>query len=287
MSELDNSNIDNTSHDITAPELIPTPAPEVTSSPTPELIPTPAAEVTSSPTPELIQTYATTPAPKKLLTLLSKLIPTPAPSPSPELISTLEPTPAPSPSPELIPTPEPTSEHMSDKSFIYDLEPVADVVSNIVEQTLVDLVKKYLENEEMKKQISISLTPEVINVINNIISLSPNTLTDIEKSAVEIINDSKIDSKDVPNLIIIIQRLYQFIYSLKSAKFDTEKRANITASTLKYILHLLVLERKIKIEEDKQAAFLTQTDLLIDSCIGLLNYSKTLQTKGCIKKIFG
>jgi len=185
------------------------------------------------------------------------------------------------------PTPETTIDNNSNQTFIYDLEVVSDVVSNIAQQTLVDLVKKSLENEEMNKQISISLTPEVISIINNIISLSPNTLSDIEKSAIEIIKDGKIDSKDVPNLVVIIQRIYQFIYSLKSVKFDTKKRADVTASTLKYILHFLVLERKIKIEEDKQAEFFTQTDLLIDSCIGLLSYSKTLQTKGCLKKLFG
>jgi len=185
------------------------------------------------------------------------------------------------------PTPEPTVDNNSNQTFIYDSEVVSDVVSNIVEQTFVDLVKKSLENEETKKQSSISLTPEVISVINNIISLSPNTLIDIEKVATEIIKDSKIDSKDIPNLIVIIQRIYQFIYSLKTAKFDTKKRAEITANTLKYIIHLLVLERKIKIEEDKQETFFVQTYLLIDACIGLLNYSKTLQTKGCLKKFFG
>jgi len=169
-------------------------------------------------------------------------------------------------------------------------EPTVDssnVVSNIIEETFVDLVKKSLENEEMKKQNSISLTPEHISIINNIISLSPNIITDIEKSAVEIIKDGKIDSKDVPNLAVIIQSIYQFIYSLKSVKFDTKKRADVTATTLKYVLHLLVLERKIKIDEDKQAEFFLQTDLLIDSCIGLLSYSKSLKTKGCLKKLFG
>jgi hypothetical protein len=185
------------------------------------------------------------------------------------------------------PTPEPTLDNNSNNTFIYDSEVISNVVSNIVEQTLVDLVKKSLENEEINKQISISLTPEVISIINNIISLSPNTLSDIEKSAIEIIKDGKIDSKDISSLIILIQTLYKFIYSLKSVKFDTKKRAEVTASILKYIIHLLVLERKIKIEKDKQAEFFTQTDLLIDSCIGLLNYSKLIKTKGCFKKLFG
>lgn len=173
---------------------------------------------------------------------------------------------------------------------IPELNPVeitTTIVSNIVEQTFVDLVKKSLENEEIKKKIAVRLTPEVTSIINNIISLTPDTLTDIEKATIEIIKDGKIDSKDIPNLIIVIQRLYQFIYSLKNVKFDDKKRADITSSSLKFLLHLLVLERKIKIDKDKQAEFLTQTDALIDSCISLLSYSKSLKTKGCLKKIFG
>jgi hypothetical protein len=293
MSELEDSNIDNTSHGITEPEVLPTPEPEVLPTPEPEMIPTPAPEVSPTPAPEMIPT----PAPEVSPTIEPEVIPTPAPNHLSKflskLIPTLRPTPEPAsantPTPETTQaiTPAPISENTDAKSLIYDSEPLAGIVSNIIEQTFIDLVKKSLENEEMKKQISISLTPEHISIINNIISLSPNTLTDIEKSVVEIIKDGKIDSKDVPNLVVIIQTIYQFIYSLKNTKFDTKKRADVTATTLKYILRLLVLERKIKIDEDKQTAFFTQTDLLIDSCIGLLSYSKTLQTKGCLKKLFG
>jgi hypothetical protein len=190
---------------------------------------------------------------------------------------------------QVVDTPPVTPEHTSEPSFIYDSESVAPIVSNIIDQTLVDLVKKSLENEDMKKQNSILLTLEAISIINDIISQTPNTLTDIEKAAVEIIKDGKIDSKDIPNIVVIIQTIYQFIYSLKSSKFNTKKRADITANTLKYILHLFVLERRIKIEQDKQADFFTQTDLLIDSCVSLLSYSKTLkkQNKGWFKSIFG
>ena len=31
----------------------------------------------------------------------------------------------------------------------------------------------------------------------------------------------------------------------------------------------------------------TQINALIDSCIGLLSYSKSLKTKGCLKKLLG
>jgi hypothetical protein len=158
----------------------------------------------------------------------------------------------------------------------------------ILEQTVVELVKKYLEVDvdEAKNEIGIQITPEIIRVINNIISLTPNTLTDIEKAIVEIVKDGRIDSKDIPNLIVVVQIIYQTIYNLKNVKFDAKKRADITSTSLKYLVHILVLEKKIKIHEDNQSEFLAQTDALIDSCISLLSFSKSLKTKGCFKKLF-
>lgn len=182
---------------------------------------------------------------------------------------------------------EPVQEPIKEVAIQQTLDVTTPNISEIIEQTFLDLIKKSIENEEMKKQISIEINPEVISVINNIISLTPNALTDIEKVTIEIIKDGKIDSKDVPNLIVIIKKIYQTIYSLKTVKLDTKKRADITATILKYVLHLLVLERKIKVDEDKQVEFLRQTDLLIDSCISLLSYSKLIKTKGCFKKLFG
>ena len=180
----------------------------------------------------------------------------------------------------------PTTEHKSEVPEPVITSPTDNIISNIVEQTFIDLVKKTLENEEIKKKISIQLTPEVTSVINNIISLTPNTLTDIEKAISEIVKDGRIDSKDVPNLIVVVQKIYQSIYSLKNVKFDAKKRAEITSTSLKYLIHLLVLERKIKIEDDKQAEFLALTDALIDSCISLLSFSKSLKRNVCFKKLF-
>ena len=141
----------------------------------------------------------------------------------------------------------------------------------------------------MKKQMSITLTPEVTSVIKNVIALAPNTLTDVEKAAIEIVKDGKIDSNDIPQLIVVIRSIYQFVYSLKGMKLDAKKRAHITGELLKYLIHLLVLERKIKIDGDpaKILEFYTQVNALIDSCVELLSYSKILKTKGCLKKMFG
>lgn len=156
----------------------------------------------------------------------------------------------------------------------------------IVDKTIIDLVKNNLEQDKTKNEIGIQISPDIKCVIYNIISLTPDTLTDIEKVILEIVKDGRIDSKDIPNLIVVLQKIYKSIYSLKNVKFNAKKRAEITSTSLKYIIHILVLNKKIKIEEHKVSEFLALTDALIDSCISLLNFSNSLKTKGCFKKIF-
>lgn len=151
------------------------------------------------------------------------------------------------------------------------------IVEKVLIETFVDVVKKLIETND---KIKINLTPEVKIVLNNIISLTPNTLNDIEKTLTEIVKDNKIDSVDIPNLIFLIQRVYQFIYSLKSVKFNSKKRSEITCILLKYIIHIWALSN---ISEDKRELFLVQTNALVDSCSNLLSFSKTIKTSGCLK----
>ena len=124
-------------------------------------------------------------------------------------------------------------------------------------------------------------------IVKKILSTSPDCFNDIEKAVNEIIKDGKIDSKDIPQFSIAVQKLYQIIYILKEIKLDSKKRSEITSTVLKYIIHLLIIERKIQIEEDKEAQLLTDCDTLIDTCIGLLSFPKSIKTKGCLKRLFG
>jgi len=155
------------------------------------------------------------------------------------------------------------------------------------EQPLIDLIKLVLENNYVKHETLIKLSANDCELINNIMASSPASLTDIETSIKEVIKDGEIDTKDVPRLIIIIQVLYRLIYSIKNRKLDSKKRAESTANVFKFIIHLLILERKIVIEDEKRVDFLKDVDILIDTCVELLCLSKMVKTKTCLKKLFG
>lgn len=161
-----------------------------------------------------------------------------------------------------------------------------------VEKTIVEIVKLALSNEEHKKKISIELTPQAIFLINLIISHTPNTLLDLEKATMEIIKDSKIDTKDIPQFIIIVQRIYQIIYNSNNAngqrfKYSSNFRIQLTKMVAKFLIHVLIEEERIKVEDQKKAELIKQCDDLIEACASLIMFPKSLKKKGCLKSIFG
>ena len=159
-------------------------------------------------------------------------------------------------------------------------EKIDEVITIQIPKNLVDLVK-----EEIKQKTHI-LNKEYIDILNSLVSISPNLLNDIEKAMFEIMKDGKIDSNDIPFLITIIQKLYEFMFSLKIEKISTEKRSAICAEIIKFIVHVLIKERRIKVDPSKQDAFLIQFNTLMDSCVSLLSLQSELLSKGCCSWFF-
>jgi len=156
--------------------------------------------------------------------------------------------------------------------------------TNVVLKTLSDL---FLEFIKTSNNSNIVLSKKSIDILNKIFDLTPNFLDDIEKLLLEVIKDGKIDSNDLPQLILLIQKLYETIYKMKEMKIDSKTRADICSEVLKNIVYFLVKERRIKIDEEKADLFLEQINTLIDSCVGLLRFSKYIKSKGCFSSLFG
>jgi len=159
-------------------------------------------------------------------------------------------------------------------------EKIDSVITIQIPKNLVELVK-----EEIKQKTHI-LNKEYIDILNSLVNKSPNLLNDIEKAMFEIMKDGKIDSNDIPYLITIIQKLYEFMFSLKIEKLSTEKRSAICAEIIKFIVHVLIKERRIKVDPSKQDAFLSQFNALMDSCVSLLSLQSTLLSSGCCSCFF-
>ena len=153
----------------------------------------------------------------------------------------------------------------------------------VILKTLSDIFLDFIKNNS-DSNVGLSA---YIDILNKIINVTPNFLYDIEKSLLEVIKDGKIDSNDIPSLILLIQKLYETIYRIKDVKLDSKTRTVICSEALKIIVYFLITERRIKIDEANSALFLEQINLLIDSCVGLLSFSQTLKVKGCFDSLFG
>ena len=69
-------------------------------------------------------------------------------------------------------------------------------------------------------------------------------------------------------------------------KLESKTRTVICSEALKNIAYFLIKERRIPIDEEKSDLFLEQINTLIDSCVGLLSFSKSIKVKGCLKSLF-
>ena len=149
------------------------------------------------------------------------------------------------------------------------------------------MIIESLVSYHCKTKTNIQLDDKTKSIITKILQFSPGFLSEIESVLIEIVKDNKIDSNDVPNLILLVQKLYELIYKAKNIRLDGEKTAELCGTLLKFMVHKLVEERKIKIDEANQDAFLALADKLIDSCISLLSFPKLVKGAGCLKKIVG
>ncbi len=108
------------------------------------------------------------------------------------------------------------------------------------------------------------------NIINDI------DFFDIYKSILEIIKDGKIDSKDIPQFILLIERIHKFTIDYKDRHFSFENKIKLTEIFIKFLFHGLVEKGIIGVPE-KNEELLKEIDSLIDSCIKLLNFSVDLK----------
>lgn len=168
--------------------------------------------------------------------------------------------------------------------FVLDVSSNIEVVLEVL--SFVELLGKILKNK-MKNSTGITLSEDVVLIVLKLLKTAPSYFNNVEKTFVEIVKDNKLDAGDMPNVIVLVQELYELIYKNKDTKLDSKKRGDVCALILKFLLHTLVEERIIKINEAQKMGFLSTTDKLIDSFIGLVKLHKELKNiKMCTKRFW-
>ena len=176
-----------------------------------------------------------------------------------------------------------TTEGKKEESHNLDASHVAIEVEVLA---FADLLMKIVKSD-LKNYSGITLNSEKIAIVLKILESSPSYFSDVEKLFVEIIKDNKIDARDVPKFIVLTQKLYELIYNFKDKKLDSKKRCEVCASILKFVIYVLVEEKKIAVDDAHKTEFLSETDKLIDSFIALVRLPKKLKTNNCLQALFG
>jgi hypothetical protein len=180
---------------------------------------------------------------------------------------------------------------------------VVEEIKEVVETVTEEISKKTLEVvEEMKETvvnatleiksllnllIIISIRPdmqekyglkqELVKTLQLIIQNSSSFFFKIEESFKRILEDNKIDSNDVPELMNLFSSVYELIFSLK-LNVSTIEMSNICGELIKLTFNIMLTESLIMFDKATgNEETLKIFNALVDSSISLIKLSKTVK----------
>lgn len=164
------------------------------------------------------------------------------------------------------------------------IEHVEDIskndISEVIKLSLIQLIENTLKNNDELNKININLTSEIILFIQELLKTEPQLFEGIELSLQQIISDNKINSNDIPNLLVLITQVYDLVNKHKNNIKNVDYY-----DLVKNILHIVF---KVYIEKhcNDDELLLVQCSLrIVDSSIELIKLRGFQKEKNAIKKI--
>jgi len=163
-------------------------------------------------------------------------------------------------------------------------DPAAIISNNDVILSLIQLLTNVTNPDASASlgKYNLKIDESVKQVLLAVMKAHPNFFSEVELILVNITQDNKIDSADIPNIIVLIQKLYILMVDLKSIKLTTAACSETCGSIIKIIIHVLVEEGRVKITQDNKDVFLANVDKLVNACVDLLKFTKQLKPKNCL-----
>jgi len=153
--------------------------------------------------------------------------------------------------------------------------------SELSNVTLYQLVNNLLrQNQSKLDNFNVKITPELKSIMLTLCETQPNLFFEAEDSLSKIIEDDKIDSKDVPELINLINLIYRTINKDKKICTSMDKKEFIKSFV--HILFILFIKKKGINNENLSLCAVN----IIESSMNLLNTNISKRSNWSITKIF-
>jgi hypothetical protein len=153
---------------------------------------------------------------------------------------------------------------------------VVKPVEEVIKLSLIQLLDNIINNKQDKDNDEIILSPNLQKYILLIIKENPKIFMDVEVSMENIIKDGKIDIKDIPDLLVIISKLYEILHHFKD-NFKNENMYEFVKTLLNIVFMVYMDEHDV---ENKTLFQNMQT--LVSSAIDLIKLQQTLKkSKSC------
>jgi hypothetical protein len=176
-------------------------------------------------------------------------------------------------------------------------EEVIEEITKQVETIVEEVVNKKLEIKSLLNLLIIisvrqdmqekyGLNQDLVKILQLIIHKNSSFFFKIEDSFKKILEDNKIDSDDVPELMSLFSVIYEILFSLK-LKTTTIDISNICGDLIKLTFNIMLTENIIIFESERSEETLKTYNALVDSSISLIKLSKTVKfSNRCCCTIF-
>jgi len=158
---------------------------------------------------------------------------------------------------------------------------LTEVMIDITKITFSQMLENFLnQNKDKLDSLSIKISPEMHKYFLLLCKEKGDFFTDVDSSLKKIILDDKIDTKDIPEIIILVTKVYEIIKSDKG--FPKVDPYELIKTLLNMVFTLYIETNKV---QNKELA----TDLLkiIDVSIDLIKLKAIKPpTIGCLSKLF-
>jgi len=142
-------------------------------------------------------------------------------------------------------------------------------------KTFVQTLKLILSTSAFQDKYNVKLNPEIMSTLNEILNINPNYFNSVETLFLEIINNKVINPANIPEIIILVKKLYEILYNINIKDVKEGVCINTCVTIFKFIVNVLIIDN---IEDNEESALLIFTiDTVINSCAELITIRKVLK----------